>query len=487
VVKALHHHTNRHLITAWALLTFGVLAALPVAAQPIHSNDDPRPPLPSVVKRLSASMTALSSSNTFNVSASTHSTISLMVLHDPALPGGAAAISELLARTNAIYQQSGVSLTFELAVSVPYAAVGSSNGAALEEITYSNEIANLRVLYGADMVTLLRPYDRETHFGCGQAWLIGWAGFDPFSIPGYVSDYAYSVVSVGEDGFSFCDDSTLAHELGHNFGAVHDRANTNSAPRLPYAYGWGFDGAFGTVMSYIQPGVPYFSTPGLGTCNGYVCGDPVQADVVRAVNEVRDAFAALSPDISAPDAPTITGSTVLVDSISLNFTTPPDGGTVILGYSAQCNGVVATGNGSPIVVTELLPDTEHSCSVNARNSRGTGPESIPVSARTLPIPIPRIVSIDAWDEELTVRIEPATILGSYQVLEHIVTCGLQSISAAGNEATFTGLMNETPYPCSAMAVTNIGSSIASPVLSGVPESQNSGIDLILIKAALDRR
>jgi chitodextrinase len=480
-------HTGRRHSAVCALLFSAALAALPAMAQSVLSDDAVRPPLPSTVERLTASLPALSSNSSANLSASSHSTISLMVLHDPALPGGNAAIAELLETTNTIYQQSGVNVTFELAVSVPYSAAGSSNGAALREITDSSEVANLRTLYGADMVTLLRPYDRETHGGCGQAWLIGWAGFDPFAFPGYVYDYAHSVASVGSDGRFFCDEASLAHELGHNFGAVHDSSNTNSEPRLPYAYGWGFDGSFGTVMSYINPDVPYFSTPDLSACNGFVCGNPIEADVVRAINEVRDAFAALSPDISAPDAPTITGSTASVDSISLSFTTPDDGGAEILDYTAQCNSVMATDSESPILITGLQPTTEYSCDVTARNTSGTSPASASINLLTLPIPNPTIAAIEVWDEELTVRIEPAGVAGSYQLLEHRVTCGAQTIVTTGNQVTFTGLMNNTSYSCSVTAVTNIGDSGASPMLSGTPEPGANGIDLLVIKAALDKQ
>src|SRR5690606_10215543 len=110
-----------------------------------------------------------------------------------------------------------------------------------------------------------------------------------------------------DTGF-YCDDFTLAHELGHNMGSTHDRANTSISPVFPYSYGYGFSGEFGTVMSYINPAIAMFSNPNID-CLGQPCGiaqpDPASADNARSINNTRFEVAAFRetvvPEPCAPE------------------------------------------------------------------------------------------------------------------------------------------------------------------------------------------
>lgn len=58
---------------------------------------------------------------------------------------------------------------------------------------------------------------------------------------------------------------TVTHELGHNFGLMHDRANSSYPGRFPYSYGYRTCGSekFRTIMAYSCGGKPYnyFSSP----------------------------------------------------------------------------------------------------------------------------------------------------------------------------------------------------------------------------------
>jgi peptidyl-Asp metalloendopeptidase len=68
---------------------------------------------------------------------------------------------------------------------------------------------------------------------------------------------------------------TFAHELGHNMGCAHDRANASSAA---YSYAYGYrtpDNVYRTIMAY-SPGsrIGRFSNPNI-TYNGYVMGIPL--------------------------------------------------------------------------------------------------------------------------------------------------------------------------------------------------------------------
>ena len=94
----------------------------------------------------------------------------------------------------------------------------------------------------------------------------------------------------------------LAHELGHNFGCMHDWDNSGPGggyPILPFAHGYRFSvgtNLFRTVMAY-PPGepVPYFSNPDVlyeGEPTGFPNGSGSGADNARAMNQLGPVVAA---------------------------------------------------------------------------------------------------------------------------------------------------------------------------------------------------
>lgn len=125
--------------------------------------------------------------------------------------------------------------------------------------------------YGADLVSLVRPFRTPENDGCGIAWMIGGGGssFDAADAP-----FGYSVVSDGNDtdegdGNTYvCRDESLAHELGHNMGQAHNAEDSLVSGVHPYSYGYrepAVDG-FYTVMAYrladsSQVGVRLFANP----------------------------------------------------------------------------------------------------------------------------------------------------------------------------------------------------------------------------------
>ncbi len=241
------------------------------------------------------------------------SVLDLMIVYTAGMraqyPGSAfdTRLQFLVALSNQALADSGIGIRIRLVhtAMVAYPDTGS-NSAALEDLTFGRsglgDIDDLRKEYGADLVTLIRPYQRASHGSCGIAWLLGSGG----RILRSDASYGFSVVSDGRDpnSFYFCSDLALPHELGHNMGSAHDRANASGPGVLPYSYGYGIPSVFGTVMSYIDPELARFSDP-KEACFGRPCGidqtQPNSADNVLSMNTVRFDLAALVPE--SPNAP----------------------------------------------------------------------------------------------------------------------------------------------------------------------------------------
>lgn len=201
----------------------------------------------------------------------------------------------LIALTNQAYENSEIHQRARVVhtVEVDYSDTLTSNGGALNEITFPSgppfaAVHDLRDTYGADLVAFIRQFHRAEQQSCGIAWVLG--SGNRGTVSGSAA-YGYSVVSDGSDGFYYCTDLTLAHELGHNMGSTHDRANTSTSPVFPYSYGHGYSELFGTVMSYINPEVAVFSNPDLNCDEQLPCGiahpDPESADNARSINNTR--------------------------------------------------------------------------------------------------------------------------------------------------------------------------------------------------------
>lgn len=252
------------------------------------------------------------SPNAFAATPSPQTTIDVLVLYTPGLTTklGAALqtrLDQLVTLANQAYVDSEVAVTLRLVHSeqISYTDL-SANSAALDDLTDGvgtlSGVAALRNTYGADLVVLLRPYKKDYNNGCGIAW-VPWVNGQVVSSQ---SSYGYSVVSDGSDGNYYCVDYTFAHELGHNMGSKHDRANNSSGGYGAYSYsfGYGISGNFGTIMSYIDPVIGRFSNPYLSTCNGLPCGvsesnTTSSANNALSLNNTRTIVAAFRNAVAA--------------------------------------------------------------------------------------------------------------------------------------------------------------------------------------------
>jgi peptidyl-Asp metalloendopeptidase len=203
-------------------------------------------------------------------------------------------IQNAVQAANQAYRNSGIAITLNLVglEEIKYQESGDMK-ASLKKLEDRRDgeldtVHALRDKVGADMVSLISEDDDS----CGIAWSM--RGENPAA-----ASTAFSVVQAG-----CLSNQSLAHEVGHNQGNMHDRDSTTNVGAFAYSYGYrnctGDAAGFRTVMAYACKGVARvarFSSPSL-TFNGQPMGvgyetDPDNsADNVRSMNNAADTVAA---------------------------------------------------------------------------------------------------------------------------------------------------------------------------------------------------
>lgn len=257
-------------------------------------------PPPANLKSQSRSAAPLLAAATLGASGESY--VDLLVYYTPGFSTANAGnprlrLDYLVSLSNQAYIDSGIPLVLRMVgmIQVNYADTKDQYSALYDLSDQSDVFAGVvsdRVNYGADLVTLIRPFS-DSHSGiCGLAWM-------PTTQSGFYKELGYSSVSDGAlANGDYCDDSTLAHELGHNFGQNHDREHSSGDGYHSYSYGYGRDGYFGDIMSYYWPKALKFSSPNL-YCLGYVCGSAAgnanAADSARSMSLTRSYVSAYYP------------------------------------------------------------------------------------------------------------------------------------------------------------------------------------------------
>jgi hypothetical protein len=224
--------------------------------------------------------------------------IDVMVVYSTAARVGAGGASAILndiqlavSDTNQTFANSGIVQRIRLVhtAEVNYAETGvfDTDLDRLQDSAdgFIDNVHSLRNTYGADVVSLWL----QTGDFCGIGYVMTTTAFS-------FANSAFNVVRRD------CATSihAFAHELGHNFGALHNREDNDiTEPLFPYTFGYQqryTTPYFRTVMAYsctgsvVCPIVPYWSSP-IAFYNGQPTGiaDPASnsADNVRTLNNTR--------------------------------------------------------------------------------------------------------------------------------------------------------------------------------------------------------
>jgi len=273
---------------AWVVETDSRLVAAN-GGRPKDGNDTLLPPESRTLMAAASRQLAKSAPSAENAPGKSGGVIDLVIGYSSTIAtelgsqnAAATLMSNLAAMANTAYANSGVNMRLRLVHVMPVTYGDSTpNRDALQQLTGHtgsqpttpnaafNALRAARNEYGADLVAFVRRYREPEQDGCGIAWLLG---HPDRPISAADEAFGYAVVSDGEDVGSdnntyFCSDYSLAHELGHVMGQVHNPENATTVGAHSYAYGYreASPSGFFTIMAYpasdSQIEAPLFANP----------------------------------------------------------------------------------------------------------------------------------------------------------------------------------------------------------------------------------
>lgn len=215
-------------------------------------------------------------------------------------------LSNLLEVANSAYANSGTGVRFLVVGWREIAAPDDTPQNQLERLRLDQGAfagtAAQKAQQGAALAVFFAPLNEVTVTTntCGIAYVPGAYAAGLSAYAQQAPYLMYAALNDGQTGNQYCETLSLAHELGHTLGAVHDKPNAPFMGVFSYSHGKGVPGAFGTVMSYVSPRVALFSSPQLScTADGQPCGTSTE-NVVATVLQTKTIAATLGRSGAAP-------------------------------------------------------------------------------------------------------------------------------------------------------------------------------------------